>query len=384
MRKIAVFTGNRSEYGLLQPVLKALSADSSFEVNLIVSGSHLSADFGETVNEIDDEGIKEIFKIDLGEAVNSTNVNVLLSFSSIIMKGSSLLVRIKPHIMLLAGDRYETFAMAITAFYKNIPIAHMFGGDVSQGGHLDDSVRHSITKIAHLHFTTNEDSKRRVLSLGEEGWRVFNVGSPIVDNILNREYASREEISKELNLDLEKPIVLFTQHPVTTESDLAYGQVKESLEALSDLGYQTVITYPCNDAGSEHIIRAIEEYLNRDNFRIRKSLGWRLYLGTLKIASAVVGNSSSGLLETPILKVPCVNVGSRQAGRLRAENVIDVGYNRDEIKKAIIKSLKDEEFLGRVRNCSNPYGNGGASKEIAKILKDISLNKILLQKKITY
>jgi len=255
--KIAVFTGNRAEYGLLHPVIRSLASDSSMAPCLIISGSHLSDEFGMTVSEIDISNISEIIKIPLPVIRENEKEGMLLSFSEIINNGLEILKKWEPDMIVLAGDRFETFAMAVTSFYMNVPIAHLFGGDLSQGGHLDDSARHSITKLAHLHFTTNDDSYRRVVALGEEKWRVFNVGSPVMDNVVKGDYASPDEIARELELEINKPIILFTQHPITTESGLAYDQVKESLEALKGLGYQTIITYPCNDSGSKRIIEAI-------------------------------------------------------------------------------------------------------------------------------
>ncbi|MBF0330174.1 MAG: UDP-N-acetylglucosamine 2-epimerase (hydrolyzing) [Nitrospirae bacterium] len=383
-RKIVVFTGNRAEYGLLNPVIKALSEDPAFETTLIISGTHLSGDFGKTAGEIDTSNLAAIREIVLEIPDTDTRTSMLLSVSDLIRTGVCMLKDISPDCFVLAGDRYETFAMALTSFYCNIPIAHIFGGDLSQGGHLDDSVRHSITKLSHIHFTTNEDSFNRVLKLGEEPWRVFNVGTPVMDNVLGGNFAGPEEVSRELSLDLNRPMIIFTQHPVTTETDMAYEQAKESLEALKALGCQTVITYPCNDAGSEHIIKAINEYEGVSYFRIRKSLGWRLYLGCLRVASCVAGNSSSGLMETPIFKVPCVNIGTRQQGRLRADNVIDVSYDRNEISAALQTALNDSAFIKQVQNCSNPYGQGGASKRIAHVLSTLPFDKKMLQKKMTY
>lgn len=383
-KKIAVFTGNRAEYGLLHPVIRSLVADSSMATYLIISGSHLSDEFGMTISEIDASNTKEVIEIPLPIAKVNENEEMLLSFSTIINNGIEILKRWEPDMIVLAGDRFETFAMAVTSFYMNIPIAHLFGGDLSQGGHLDDSARHSITKLAHLHFTTNDDSYRRVIALGEEKWRVFNVGSPVMDYVVKGDYASPDEIARELELEIDKTIILFTQHPITTESELAYDQVRESLEALKGLGYQTIITYPCNDAGSKRIIEAIREYRGVPNFRIRKSLGRRLYLGCLKIVSCVAGNSSSGLIETPLFKVPAVNIGDRQAGRLKAENVIDVPCEREAITKAIRQTIEDYHFITKAKNCSNPYGEGGASKQIVDVIKSKNIKSILLKKKMTF
>lgn len=383
-KKVAVFTGNRAEYGLLHPVIRSLAADSSLVTYLIISGSHLSEEFGMTVSEIDCSWIKEVQKVPLPVLRENEKEGMLLSFAAIITSGAEILKRWSPDMIVLAGDRCETFAMAVTAFYLNVPIAHLFGGDLSQGGHLDDSARHSITKLAQLHFTTNNDSYERVLGLGEEKWRVFNVGSPVMDSVVNGDYAAPDEVARELQLTMDQPIILFTQHPLTTESELAYAQVKESLEALKELGYQTIITYPCNDAGSESIIRAINEYLSIPYFRIRKSLGRRLYLGCLRIVSCVVGNSSSGLIETPLFGLPAVNIGDRQAGRLRAENVLDVPCARASIKMAIRQSMDDPHFIAKAKKCANPYGEGGASQRILDVIKSMKIDGRLLKKQMTY
>lgn len=383
-RKIAFFTGNRAEYGLLSPIVSCLVADRSLEISAVISGSHLTDDYGATFNEINLAGIKEVRKIQLEQEITDEQVKTLFNFADLVKEGTKALKELKPGIFIVAGDRAETFALTIAAFYLNIPIAHIFGGDISQGGHLDDSTRHSISKLAHLHFVTNEDSYNRIVGLGEEKWRVFNVGSPIVDNVMHGGLASQKEVLSELNLNRSEPVVLFTQHPVTTESEAAYKQVKESLEALRELGYQAVITYPCDDAGSQDIIKAINEYSDNPRFRIRKSLGWKLYLGCMKISACVVGNSSSGLMETPVLKVPCVNIGTRQAGRLRSENVIDVPYDKEKIKEAIKRAIFDEEFSKKVKRCRNPYGDGHASERIIEVLKNMPLGKKLLQKKMTY
>lgn len=377
MTRVAVFTGSRSEYGLLHSIIRAMADDPAFVTVLIISGSHLHGDFGYTVDEIDKTGVNDIREID-------TEGSLFSQFASLVEQGGKLLGELNPDVILLAGDRYETFSMAVAAYYGNVPIAHMFGGDLSQGGHLDDSVRHSLTKLAHIHLVTNEDSRKRVLGLGEENWRVTNVGSPVLDNIAKGEIASADEVVAKLGVDPEQPLVLFTQHPVTTEISQAYDQVSRSLEALYEVGYQTVITYPNSDPGSESIIEAIREYVKAPQFRIVKSLGWRLYLGCMRMASCVVGNSSSGLMETPFFRVPCVNIGSRQEGRLRAENVIDVPYDKESIKQAVLKAVTDAGFISVAANCSNPYGSGEASAGVLKILAGLPDRAVLLRKKITF
>lgn len=385
MNRIAVFTGSRSEYGLLHSTIRALVECREFNPLLIIAGGHLQEEFGNTIKEINIKGLDEVKIIDAPQDnIKSPRERMLDLFSKILTAGAKIIAEVDPDIILLAGDRYETYAMSIAAFYSNLPVAHMFGGDLSQGGHLDDSVRHSLTKLAHIHFVTNEDSYRRVISLGEEPWRVHNVGSPVLDNIMDGEIAGRAEVYKALNLDSDKPVILFTQHPVTTESEKAYWQVRISLEALKELNLQTVITYPNSDPGSELIIKAIKEFEYTSGFRIVKNLGWRLYLGCMQVASCVVGNSSSGLMETPFFKVPFVNIGSRQAGRLRAENVIDADYDKEKIKKSIIFALYDKDFADRVQSCNNPYGKGRTAEAILRVLSGLPQKECLLKKKMTY
>lgn len=381
-RKIAVFTGNRAEYGLLRPVIKELLSRQGCKIKLIVSGSHMSEKYGNTLSEI--ESIDRLNVSSIALARSCRGNSIVPAFAELLTKGSKLLASTVPDILVLAGDRYESYAMAVAAFYSNIPIAHLFGGDLSQGGHLDDSVRHSITKLAHLHFVSNRDSLRRVLRLGEERWRVYNVGSTAIDNFLSGEFTKPHDIGRELSMDVNKPIIVFTQHPVTTVSELAQSHIKESLEALKEFGCQTVITYPCNDLGGDEMIEVIKKYAGVPHFRIRKSLGWKNYYGILKIVTAVVGNSSSGIIETPVFKIPCINIGTRQQGRLRAENVIDVPCKKQAILKALRKASFDKVFLKKVKRCSNPYGSGGASLQIADALENVILNKCLLQKKMTY
>lgn len=358
MRSILVHTGNRSDYGLVSPVIKALEKDPEFEV-LILDNHQL----GNTLTNM---------ALSVAEAIKLT-VNTLVSLNS--------------DIVLLAGDRYEALGFAIACYYMNIPIAHMFGGDKSVGGNLDDSVRHAITKLSHIHFTTNKDSYERVLALGEEKDRVYNVGSPVVDAIYNRDFAQPEEVEKKLGLGRNDFIIVFTQHPVTTEVDLVDLQILPSLEALKQLtDYEVVITYPNMDAGSGRIIDLIKRYEHYPHIHVHNNLGHRLYLGLLNIAKVMVGNSSSGIMETPAFNLGTVDVGPRQKGRLTANNVISVGYDGMEIKNAIEKVLWDPEFRKRLapHNHRNPYGYGRACEQIIHVLKSIKLDRELLQKRITY
>jgi UDP-hydrolysing UDP-N-acetyl-D-glucosamine 2-epimerase len=381
MRTIAIFTGNRAEYGNLHPVIRAIAVHEQLQYQLIVSGAHLSEDFGNTIAEIEADGIVVAERIDLGIGSSQQN-DTTKDLSCCIERMGVIYKRKRPDIQLVLGDRYETFGAAVAAFFFGIPLAHIAGGDLSHGGCLDDSVRHAISKLAHIHFATNHDSAERLKKMGEEEWRVHNVGLPALDQILAEEFYDSTTLARELELDLSQPVILFTQHPVTLEATQAGKQVEESLKALVRLGIQTVITYPNTDPGNTLIRAEIEKYRSVRHFRIRKSLGRKRYLGLLRIASVMVGNSSSGLLEAPSFKLPVVNIGGRQRDRLRAENVIDVDCDAGQIEQAIRRALYDAEFREKVANCVNPYGDGRAAARIVRVLAEVELDDKLLRKRV--
>jgi UDP-N-acetylglucosamine 2-epimerase (non-hydrolysing)/GDP/UDP-N,N'-diacetylbacillosamine 2-epimerase (hydrolysing) len=309
-----------------------------------------------------------------------------------IIEISKILEKIGPDILVVYADRFEGLAAVVAATQMNIPTAHIEGGDITEGGALDDSVRHAMTKLAHIHFSTNEQATNRILGMGEEKWRVHTVGFPAIDLISEGTYATPLEIESNLNIDLSKPIVLFTQHSVTTEYQLASDQMNESIQAIQRLandGIQVILTYPNNDAGGQEIIETINRLVDNPNIIIKSSLGRYLYHGVLALSLGsrhlvvCAGNSSSGIKETPVFGCPTVNIGSRQEGRLRGQNVIDVDYKSDEIYQAISKSLFDENFRIVCRKTENPYGLGGAGEKIAQVLAEIPLDKKLLRKKMT-
>lgn len=392
-RVIAVFTGNRAEYGLQKPILQAIRDHPLLDYRLIVSGAHLDSNFGRTMDEISRDGF-EICAEAKVEPVPQDQSFTSLSIASVIREVSKILLSIQPDIMVIYADRFEGFGALVASTQMNIPTAHIEGGDLTEGGALDDSIRHAMTKLAHLHFATNSDSARRILALGEEPWRVHTVGFPAVDLIMKGDYATPNEVKERLKLDTDKPIVLFTQHSVTTEADDAGDQFEPSGEAIQDLlaqGVQVVLTYPNNDFGSDAMIHSIKQLENRGipGLIVRPSLGRYLYHGVLALAEdpmkkvACVGNSSSGIKETPSFHCPTVNIGSRQDGRLRGDNVIDVGYSRLEIVSAVKKALFDDEFRLQCRSGSNPYYLGGASRLIAETLSAVPLDGTILRKRMT-
>lgn len=392
-RKVAVFTGNRAEYGLQFPILKAISEHPDLEYLLLVSGAHLDSNFGRTLDEIQNDGfrIDAEVKIDMKGDLRIATAQAIGSGVSAV---STALEGFSPDLFVVYADRFEGFAAVIAATQMNIPTAHVEGGDLTEGGALDDSVRHAMTKLSHLHFTTNQQASNRILGMGEEAWRIHTVGFPAIDLISEGRFASEDEVIARLGFDIARPIVLFTQHSVTTEFELAVQQVRPSLQALEQLaqqGVQVVVTYPNNDAGGRSIIEALVELKNRNlpNLQFHTSLGRSMYHGVLalarnnKVRVACVGNSSSGIKETPAFGCPTVNIGSRQDGRLRGANVIDAAYDADAVASAIRRCFHDEAFRAIAQTTENPYYLGGAGKKIAAALATVPLGQKLLRKSMT-
>lgn len=390
-RIIGVFTGNRAEYGLQYPILKAIESHPNLDYRLFVSGAHLDANFGKTIEEIQSDGfeIHEQVDIELNEENEDATSKAI---GSGVISISNALKKNRPDIFLVYADRFEGFAAVIASTQMNIPTAHIEGGDITEGGALDDSVRHAMTKLSHLHFTTNQQATNRILAMGEADWRVYTVGFPAIDLIHEGNYASQNEIVEKFSIDPLKPIILFTQHSVTTEFDLATEQIKPSLDALNFLAErenQVFLTFPNNDAGGRKIINEIDRRrsLFHPNIQIHSSLGRYYYHGILALAKnpdikiCCVGNSSSGIKETPAFHCPTVNIGSRQQGRLRAENVIDTNYDSQLIISAVEKCFNDMDFRRTCKKCVNPYGVGDAGKKIAKVLSEVNLDKTTILRK---
>lgn len=383
MKKVVVVTGTRAEYGILYPVLRAIETEPELKLLLVVTGMHLSHEFGYTVKEIENDGFEISARVDM-----LPSCDTLEAMAESVGRGVTGMAqtweRLKPDIILVLGDRTEPLAAAIAGFYMNIPVAHIHGGDKSTGGHADDSVRHAITKLAHIHFPATQRSAVRIFKMGEEEWRVHTVGSPALDIILNETLLSAEDLAQQLGLDLCRLLILLVQHSVTTQVEAAAQQMRETLAALVEAGYPVVLIYPNSDAGGREMIRVIREFEKCAAIKTFKSLPRREYLSLMKVANVLVGNSSSGIIEAPSFGLPVVNIGIRQEGRERGGNIIDVGHNKQEIMKAIEKALTDKEFLAEVKKGENPYGDGQASPRIAEILSKLEIRPQLLQKKITY
>jgi len=336
--------------------------------------------FGYTVDEIK----KDRFKIHKINAIyERDNKESMADFiGKFIQLLTKKLTKIKPDIIMLLGDRSEMLAGAIVGTYLSIPVAHIHGGEVTSTA--DEVVRHAITKLCQIHFPATKKSAKRIIKMGENFTKVYVVGAPGLDQIINKNLFSKKETFRRLGLENNKKTAIVIQHPVTMESDKAEYHVKETLESIKDLGLQAVIIYPNADAGGRKIIRTIQNYKNNKNFRIFRSIERKLFLSIMKHADVMIGNSSSGIIEAPSFKLPVVNIGTRQEGRERANNIIDTGYEKEEIKKSIKKALYDEKFINRIKRCKNPYGDGKSGKRIAEILSKIKINKKLIQKKIVY
>jgi len=381
-RKVCYITGTRAEYGLMRNALTKIREELDF--SLIVLGMHLSPEFGNTVQEIEKDGfkiakkIKTLFPEDTGSGMSK-------SFGFSVIKITEALEILKPDLLLIFGDRGEALAGTIAGAYLNIPIVHIHGGDQGDdGAHIDDPIRHSITKLAHIHLAATKKSAQRILKMGEEKWRVHIIGSPALDDILLNKFYPKTYLEKKYNLDFKKPFILALQHSSLTQVNESGKQIKETLEALKEINLQTILIYPNADAGGREMIEVIKKYEKYDFLHIYKSLPRKDYLSLMKYARVMVGNSSSCTIDTPEFKLPVVNIGTRESVREHAGNKIFVGHDRKQIIKAIKKALFDEKFRKIVQKCKNPYGSGKTGGKIAKILKKIKINNKLLVKRLTY
>jgi len=345
---------------------------------------HLLVKYGLTIKEIKNDG----FTIEAEVKMYTDNEAGSSYYGDSLSRGISgfteALLRMKSDIVVVTGDRLEPLGATLAAATLKIPVAHIHGGDKTDSGHIDESIRHSITRFAQIHFPATQESADRLIKMGEEPWRIHKVGAPGLDSVINQVPVPKQELSEELGLNPDEPIILCIFHSVHLESETAGVQMREITGAINNLKIQTVIIYPNNDAGSQDIIAELEKYRDSSFIKTLPTLSHLHYISLLKYASVLIGNSSSGIIEAPSLKLPVVNVGSRNMGREHAENVIFVSTVKSEIIKAIKMALYDESFRIKVQQCSNPYGDGKASERIVKVLSEIEVDKRLMQKKITY
>lgn len=370
--KVAVFTGTRAEYGLLYWLLKDIEADPDLELQLLVTGMHLSPEFGETYKVIEEDGFKIDEKIEILLSSDSA-VGTAKSIGLGVLGFTDSLSRLSPDVLVILGDRFEALAIAQTAMILRIPIIHLHGGEVTEGAY-DDAIRHAITKLSYLHATSTEEYRQRVIQLGEEPSRVKNVGAIGLDHLRRSEMLSLEELSESLGFELSHKFFLITYHPVTLAEEEPVESFKEILRVI-DLypDYKVVLTYPNADDGGRKIIPILEEYATNNKERVLAipSLGQQRYLSAVKHCSAVIGNSSSGIIEVPSFGVPTINVGLRQKGRLAARSVIHTEANFKSIKSAMQSALSNE-FETDNAPVINPYGEGDTSMKVIELIKSMS------------
>lgn len=377
-RRIAVLTGSRGEWGYIRPILRRIEADPDLEYRIIATNMHLLPEFGTTVQEIERDGFEVAERVYM-TFDGYTAATMTKSLGCLLLELPTILERMRPDILLLAGDRGEQLMGAVAGLHLGIPVAHIQAGELS--GNVDGIVRHGITKLAHIHFAANEEFAERVRRLGEHDFRIFMTGAPLVDELVAGPVTPEDAMRRKYRLEGDR-LVLAVQHPVTEEEGEAGEQIAETLHALEDVGWPAVFIYPNADAGSEYIRTQLGR-LKRPNIRLFRNLPREDYLGFMRMASVMVGNSSSGIMEAPTFGTPSVNIGRRQIGRPQAANVLNVPHDRAEIAAAIREAVADD-FAARAGAAVNPYGDGQASERIVRVLKTIELDERLLNKEMAY
>jgi len=377
--KIFIVVERRADYSRFKPIIEKLVKDPYFDLFLVVTGICLLEHHGKDVDYIREDGFKINAEIPMFESAPGAQVDTgagMMRAMARVMAGLvDVLEREKPDLVLSGFDIGANFAVTVAAAHMNIPVAHIQGGEVT--GSIDESLRHAMSKFSHIHFPATEDAKKRLIRLGEDPKSIFVVGCPSLSVLVATPTLPKEELEKEFDIDFRRPFALMIQHPVTTENLNSLQQIQETVKAIKALNIQALVLLPNNDAGHSKIIETIKA----------SGLKWYPSLSTLKFvnlyrnAHVLIGNSSSGIHETPTMKIPAVNIGTRQQGRERAANVIDVGYSADEIKAGIQKALYDEEFRAMVKKIENPYGDGTSAEKIVSILRSWKLDPSILQKK---
>lgn len=368
-RKVCVVTGSRADYGLLYWLMKEISGDRELQLQLIATGMHLSPEFGLTVRKIEEDGFTIDEKVEMLLS-SDTPVGIAKSMGVGLIGFADALDRLRPDMVVVLGDRFEILSAAQAALVARLPIAHLHGGEVSEGA-FDEGIRHAISKMAHLHFVAAEPYRKRLVQMGERPDRVFNVGAPGLDHLARLNWMSRAELEAALGVPLGKPLFLITYHPATLDVANATVAMDELLAALEEFPAATLIfTYPNADTGGRNLIVAIDDFVAKHPHRARAfaSLGQRNYLSLMREADAVIGNSSSGLIEAPALQRPTVNIGERQKGRLKASSVVDVAETREDIVRGI-RHVLSEQFRDALSGTVSLYGAGNASEKIRLILK---------------
>ncbi|HDM8144085.1 TPA: UDP-N-acetylglucosamine 2-epimerase (hydrolyzing) [Vibrio harveyi] len=374
-KKVAVFTGTRAEYGLLFWLLKDIQSDPDLTLQLLVSGMHLSPEFGETYKQIEKDGFSIDEKIEILLSSDSA-VGTAKSMGLGVLGFADALSRLAPDVLVILGDRFEALAAAQTAMILRIPIVHLHGGEITEGAY-DDAIRHAITKLSYLHGTSTEEYRQRVIQLGESPERVKNIGAIGLDHLKRASFMDTQELSKSLNFSIDKPYFLVTYHPVTLGEEAPEESFQALLDALDTFpDHQVILTYPNADDGGRRIIPMLEEYARSNPERVLAipSLGQVRYLSAVKHAAAVIGNSSSGIIEVPAFDVPTVNIGSRQKGRLAAKSVLNAAATKESISNAVSLAVS-RKYKAENENIANPYGQGDSSKQVIEMIKGLQFER---------
>lgn len=379
MRTIGVVTTSRADYSIYRPLLEAIRDDPELQLRLLVSGMHLSPECGLTVRDIEADGfeiadrVEVLLSSDTPHAISKAMGLGLIGFAQVFS-------RWRPDLLVILGDRFEMHSVALAALPFRIPVVHLSGGELTEGA-IDDVLRHSLTKLSHLHFVANEEYAHRVIQLGEEPWRVVVSGEPSLDSLRNLRLLTQPELQEHYGVQLDRPFLLVTYHPVTLEFEQAGWQIGELLAALRESGIPVVFTLPNADTANRVVREKIREFLASDgSSRLVDNFGTQAYFSMMTLAAAMVGNSSSGIVEAASFGLPVVNIGTRQQGRLRPGNVIDVGYDRAEISAGILRAT-NPQFRSALAGLVNPYGTGNAVPIIIQHLKSAPLGDALVRKK---
>ncbi len=378
-RKVCVVTGTRAEYGLLHWLMRAIKAEPSLQLQIIATGMHLSPEFGLTFREIEQDGFEIDRKVEMLTSSDSS-VGIAKSMGLGMIGFADALSELRPDLMVVLGDRYEIFSAVAAAMVARIPVAHLHGGEATEGL-VDEAIRHSITKMSHLHFVAAQEYRDRVIQLGEQPDSVHLVGGLGVENIRRLELMSRDELESSLGLRFGQRNLLVTFHPVTLEESTAEAQMTALLEALETLDdTRLIFTLPNADSGGRVLIEMINDYVeHHPEAYAFTSLGYRRYLSCLAYVDGVIGNSSSGLTEVPSFRKATINIGDRQRGRLQSASVINCAPARNEIEKAI-RRLYSDEFAQVLKGAVNPYGDGWVSDKVVEVLKSVPLDGLLKKK----
>lgn len=379
MRKVCVFTGTRAEYGLLSKTMRYVQDDPDLQLQVLVTGAHLSERLGATYKQIEADGFSIDAKVEM-DLEDDSGAGLATAMGQEMAGVAKALDGLRPDILVILGDRYEAFAAAATAMMLRVPIAHIHGGEATEGL-IDEAIRHSITKMAHLHFAAAQEYANRIIQLGEDPERVFNVGAPGLDNIDPATFLSRDELSQSIGFDLSGDVFLITYHPVTLDTEGPERGVNALLYALDGFPDARIVFTAANaDMAGRAVNERIQEYVdqNADRMILTPSLGYLRYLSMVNEANVVIGNSSSGLIEVPAVGTPTVNIGDRQQGRLRAPSVVDCDDTADAIRQAI-ETARSSDMQAQAAKRRSPYGVGGASKAIVETIKAADLDGILVK-----